>query len=411
MNRKFFQIITFFTLATIFLAACASAGNTKAIATSIVNTATLVALSPTSTATMTIALIPTTPPTMTLAATSSSGTGACVNSAEFVADVSIPDGSSLALDTAFTKTWRVKNTGTCAWDSRYSLIFVDGTLFSAYDRMALPFAVAPGQTIDLSLDMTSPIYPGNYESDWKLQAPDGSKFGVGKKDSPLWIKIAAVSPETTIISGFVYQNLNGNSKYDFDDQLMANREVWLQQGSCEQGGTRLASAQSGSDGRYVITGEYNGAYCVVLQRPDATVYSITVSVSAGQHLDSADMQDAIPNLVISGSVWNDSSQPDGVQQSAEPNLAGVTVLLQIGPCASLPSPNSPVPIAATTDAQGRFSFVSLYGGTYCVSVPTGDGSNLAILGSGAWTTPINGSQQVTLQSGGQPQSVSFGWHY
>jgi len=287
---------------------------------------------------------------------------------------------------------------------------MDGTLLTPYDRLALPFVTAPGQTLDLSLDMTAPIYPGAYESHWKFQAPNGSNFGVGKKDAPLWVKLLIASPDVTTISGFVYQDLNGNSKYDFDDQLMANREVWFQQGSCNLGGARLASAASGKDGRYVIAGNFSGAYCLSLQRPDGTVYTLTVTVTMGQLFSVADMQDAIANLVISGSVWNDST-PDGVQQPGEPNLSGVTVLLRIGPCASLPSPNSPVPIAATTDAQGRFSFVSLYGGTYCVSVPTGEGSNTGILGLGVWTTPVNGSQQITLQAGGQPQSVNFGWQY
>jgi len=310
-------------------------------------------------------------------------------------------------DTDFVKTWRVKNTGTCTWDSLYSLVFTDGTLFSSSDRFTLPFVVAPGQSTDLSLDMTSPIYPGTYESDWKIQGPDGIKFGVGKKDSPLWVKIIVGQQGSTSVSGFVYQDRNGNSKYDFDDQLMASREVRLQQGSCDLGGARIASGVSGGDGRYTITGNFSGKYCLSLQRPDETVYTFNISVTTGQRFDGADMQDAIPNLVISGKVWNDTSQPDGVQQSAEPNLSGVTVLLDLGPCAN---PLSLVPVAIVTDAQGNFSFGSLYGGTYCVSIRAGEGSNVSILGSGAWTTPANGIQQITIRPGEQ-KSVSFGWQY
>jgi hypothetical protein len=401
-----------FLLSIVALISACSAPTTVptvvAEATATVSTApptdTPIADAPTSTATAT------TVPAATATTVSSSGTGACVNAAEFVADVSIPDGSVFAPEIAFVKTWRVKNTGTCTWDHRYSLVFVDGTLLTPYDHLALPFVTAPGQTLDLSLDMTAPIYPGAYESHWKFQAPNGGKFGVGKKDSPLWVKLVIASPDATTISGFVYQDLNGNSKYDFDDQLMANREVWLQQGSCNLNGARLASAISGSDGRYLIAGNFNGAYCLSLPRPDGTVYTLNLSVTIGQVFSAADMQDAVPNAVISGNVWNDTGQPDGVQQLGEPNLAGVTVLLQLGPCASLPSLNSPVPIAATTDAQGKFSFGSLYGGTYCVSVPTGYGNNAAILASGAWTMPAYGSHQITVQAGGQI-SVSFGWQY
>lgn len=361
-------------------------------------TDTPIAAAPTSTATATAV------PTATAA--SSSGTGACANAAEFVADVSVPDGSVFAPETAFVKTWRVKNTGTCTWDHRYSLVFADGTLLTPYDHLALPFTTAPGQTLDLSLDMTAPIYPGAYESHWKFQAPNGSRFGVGKKDSPLWLKLIIASPDTTTISGFVYQDLNGNSKYDFDDQLMANREVWLQQGSCNLNGARLASAASGNDGRYLIAGNFNGAYCLSLQKPDGTVYTLNLSVTTGQVFSAADMQDAVPNAVISGNVWNDSGQPDGIQQLGEPNLAGVTVLLQMGSCAS---PTSIVPISSTTDSQGRFTFGSLNGGIYCISIRANEGGNAVIFGSGAWTTPVNGILQATVQAG--EAVFGFGWQY
>jgi len=406
---KNFKHYAFFLSIVLAISACSlpntAPTDTGVTATITVNTAlpteTLVVLSPTGTATLTVS------PTLTPTIASSSGTGACTNSAEFISDVSIPDGTNLMTDTDFVKTWRVKNTGTCTWDNGYSLIFAGGTLFSSYDRIALPFVVAPGQTTDLSLDMTSPIYPDTYESDWKFQSPNGIKFGVGKKDSPLWVKITVGQQGGTTISGFVYQDRNGNSKYDFDDQLMANREVWLQQGGCELGGTRLANAKSGNDGRYTITGNFSGKYCLSLKRPDETVYTLNVSVTAGQRFDGADMQDAIPNLIISGKVWNDSSQPDGVQQAGETNLSGVTVLLDLGPCAG---PISLVPVSVITDAQGNFSFGRLYGGTYCVSIRASEGGNVNILQNGVWTTPANGVQQITMRPDEQ-KSVSFGWQY
>ena len=399
----------FFLSIVVAIAACSLPStvpaDTGATATLVVNTAlpteTPVAVSPTGAVTITAA------PTLTPVTGSSSGTGACSNSAEFISDVSIPDGTNFMPDTGFVKTWRVKNTGTCTWDSRYSLVFTDGTLFSAYERISLPFVVVPGQTTDLSLDMTSPIYPGAYESDWKLQSPNGIRFGVGKKDSPIWVKVTVGQQGGTTISGFVYQDRNGNSKYDFDDQLMANREIWLQQGGCELGGSHLASGISGSDGRYTITGNFSGKYCLSLQRPDETVYTFNISVAAGQRFDGADMQDAIPNLVVSGKVWDDSPQPDGAQQAAEPNLSGVTVLLDLGPCAS---PISLAPVSIIADAQGNFSFGSLYGGTYCISVRAGEGSNANVLGSGSWTTPANGSQQITIRPGEQ-KTVNFGWQF
>ena len=230
-------------------------------------------------------------------------------------------------DSDFVKTWRVKNTGTCTWSRDYSLVFTGGTLMMPVDRLPLPGNTAPGQTVDLSLDMTAPIYPGAYESDWKLRTPNGSVFGVGKKDSPLWIKLVIGSPRATTITGFTYQDLNGNSQVDSTDVLMANREVWLQKGGCDLGGERVATAVSGNDGRYTLSGQFSGTYCLGLKGQDGMEDVATLTTTLGQTLTNWNLQAAIPNAVISGMVWKDM-QPDGIWQSIEPKISGLTVLLQ-----------------------------------------------------------------------------------
>ena len=45
------------------------------------------------------------------------------DSAQFVSDLSIPDGSSVAPGAAFTKTWRLLNNGTCTWGPSYNLVW------------------------------------------------------------------------------------------------------------------------------------------------------------------------------------------------------------------------------------------------------------------------------------------------
>ncbi len=59
------------------------------------------------------------------------------NSAGFVKDVSVPDGTEIAAGAKFTKTWRLVNSGTCTWTTAYDLVFVDGS------AMGAPAAVAP----------------------------------------------------------------------------------------------------------------------------------------------------------------------------------------------------------------------------------------------------------------------------
>lgn len=85
---------------------------------------------------------------------------ACVDSAAFVADVTIPDHAIVAPNTAFTKTWRPKNTGSCTWDSSYLVSYISGTTMSqqpAYWIVQQGQTVAPGQAVDISVGITSPV--------------------------------------------------------------------------------------------------------------------------------------------------------------------------------------------------------------------------------------------------------------
>jgi len=45
---------------------------------------------------------------------------------QFVSDVTVPDGSSFTPGAAFTKTWQLKNIGTCTWTTSYSLVYAGG---------------------------------------------------------------------------------------------------------------------------------------------------------------------------------------------------------------------------------------------------------------------------------------------
>ncbi len=79
------------------------------------------------------------------------------DSAAFVGDVTYPDGSTVPLGGAFTKIWRLQNTGTCTWTTSYALVYVTGERFSAPAAVAMPTSVGPGQTVDLAVNLTAPI--------------------------------------------------------------------------------------------------------------------------------------------------------------------------------------------------------------------------------------------------------------
>lgn len=118
----------------------------------------------------------------------------------FISDVSVTDGTVYAPATAFVKTWRLKNIGTCTWTSAYSLVFVSGNQMGGPAAVALPASVAPGQTIDLSVTFTSPATEGTYAGYWMLRNPSSVNFGFGAAaTTSFWVSIKVANPAVTAI--------------------------------------------------------------------------------------------------------------------------------------------------------------------------------------------------------------------
>src|SRR6266511_6092202 len=72
--------------------------------------------------------------------------------AQFVSDLTVPDGSSFAPGATFTKTWRLMNIGTCGWTTAYTLVWAGGDSVGAPLSVRLPVDVAPGQMVDVSVN-------------------------------------------------------------------------------------------------------------------------------------------------------------------------------------------------------------------------------------------------------------------
>ncbi|HEY6074680.1 MAG TPA: NBR1-Ig-like domain-containing protein, partial [Anaerolineales bacterium] len=86
---------------------------------------------------------------------------------QFVADVTIPDGTTMTPGQTFTKTWRLRNAGTCAWTTSYAIVFSNGNSMNGPTTQALAGAVNPGQTVDISVNLTAPSAVGDYTGNWK----------------------------------------------------------------------------------------------------------------------------------------------------------------------------------------------------------------------------------------------------
>ncbi len=100
----------------------------------------------------------------------------CTLNAAFVADVTIPDDTQVNASVAFTKTWKVKNSGTCTWKTGTLLAFVSGEQMGAPVSIVVPQTV-PNATVDLTVDFTAPAVPATYRSNWQLKSPEATLFG------------------------------------------------------------------------------------------------------------------------------------------------------------------------------------------------------------------------------------------
>jgi hypothetical protein len=92
---------------------------------------------------------------------------------------------------------RFCNTGTCTWNSSYAIVFDHGDALSAPAAVPFPGIVAPGQEVDLSINMIAPAGAGTYTSFWKFRNASGIIFVT----NPFSAKINVVVPTITPTSG------------------------------------------------------------------------------------------------------------------------------------------------------------------------------------------------------------------
>jgi len=139
---------------------------------------------PMPTDTPTTAMTPTITPTLPASGLiPTTASGACDNSA-FVSDVTYPDNTLVLPGQTMVKTWKVQNTGSCSWNTSYSLVFLDGTqMGGANTNVTVP--VDPGNQINVSVTLTVPTTTGTYTGRWILANAGGTNFGA-------WLSITIV---------------------------------------------------------------------------------------------------------------------------------------------------------------------------------------------------------------------------
>ncbi len=126
---------------------------------------------------------------------------------QFITDVTVPDGTIMTPGQTFTKTWRFRNAGSCSWTPSYAIVFSSGDSMNGPATQALVGNVNPGQTVDISVNLTAPTAPGDYKGWWKLRNAAGVLFA----QFYVQIKVQNTSTVTPPIAQVVLNAVGGES--------------------------------------------------------------------------------------------------------------------------------------------------------------------------------------------------------
>ncbi|MEP7345470.1 MAG: SdrD B-like domain-containing protein, partial [Gemmatimonadaceae bacterium] len=200
------------------------------------------------------------------------------------------------------------------------------------------------------------------------------------------------------IGDFVWEDTNGNGVQDAGEPGLAGVSVALS-------GAGTGTTTTDGTGHYVFGSLFAGTYTVTISTPVG--YSPSPSNQGGDPLKDSNASPATVTLATNASsdlsvdagfvvnltgqvgdfVWYDVNG-NGVQDAAEPGIAGLTV--------SLTGPGGPQ--TTTTDATGHYLFAGLAAGGYSVSVATP---------SGFVPTPGTQGGDPLKDSNGSPASVNL----
>ena len=158
------------------------------------------------------------------------------NQALFISET-IPDDTEINVGADFDKSWRLKNTGTCTWNTNYKIVFAEGDKMGGLSSQNLTQAVAPGEQRDIVLDLKAPNTAGTYKGYWKVVDDKGVSFV-----NNIWVEIKAkailaplpVGKPDLIISEFSINPATPNADENTHVKVRAKN-----QGSVDSGGFKM----------------------------------------------------------------------------------------------------------------------------------------------------------------------------
>ncbi len=203
MKKHYLPISLFVSCVFLVLSACGSAPETptptpvdvNAVSTQAVQTfvvqmtqdAPTITPTPSPTATPAVTNTPATP--FATAALAVPTAASCANY-QFISET-VPDGTEMTVNQTFTKTWKIKNTGTCDWTTNFKLAYSYGEAMGG-QTVPLTSTVKPGDQVNLSVDLKAPNKTGEFKGFWALLDDKGQPVG-----SVLYVDVNVVSASTT----------------------------------------------------------------------------------------------------------------------------------------------------------------------------------------------------------------------
>lgn len=162
----------------------------------------------------------------------------CQDAAEFASQSSYP---TVQPGQAFQIYFEVRNTGSCTWrQGEYYLANINDTSLGAIPRQDLTRDVRPGDIYRWHINMTAPVDPGIYRTQWML------KHGEDAFGPNMYIDVTVAVP-TYSISGKVVTT-NGQT------------EIPIPGATVEASGPVNVSTTTGRDGRYTLANLPAGTY-------------------------------------------------------------------------------------------------------------------------------------------------------
>ena len=148
----------------------------------------------------------------------------------------IPDETAFDAGDIFTKSWTLRNDGTCDWTTGYKFVFMDGDRLGGDSSQNLPSRIKPGDTITLSVDLTAPEDDGEYKGIWRMKSANGVTFGnywfdiyVGDPPAPFAVTSVSLSmssttvdmacPNDVSVSAEIISNAAGKVTYKWSDSV------------------------------------------------------------------------------------------------------------------------------------------------------------------------------------------------